>query len=86
MTGPLHRFFAQDHGRLHALLERATADPRHIELAPFRQFLSGLLKHIGIEEKELANFGEVKVKKYRDGSAIARHIEINVELSRKQWI
>jgi hypothetical protein len=53
MKGPLHRFFDADHRRLDALLERATADPDRIDLAPFGEFRAGLLKHIGMEEKVL---------------------------------
>ncbi len=53
MTGPLHRFFAADHGRLDALLRRATADPGTVDLAPFAEFRAGILRHIGMEEKYL---------------------------------
>jgi hypothetical protein len=53
MHGPLHRFFSADHRRLDALLERSTAEPGRVDLAPFGEFRAGLLRHIGMEEKVL---------------------------------
>ena len=48
----ISRLMADDHRRLEALLERAAAaDP--IDAALYEQFRSGLLRHIGIEEKVL---------------------------------
>jgi hypothetical protein len=49
----LHRFFAADHGRLDALLQRSIAVPGQVDLAPFGEFRAGLLRHIGMEEKYL---------------------------------
>ena len=53
MSGKLHRYLAGDHERLDALLERAMSDPEKIDAAAYAQFRSGLLKHIGMEEKVL---------------------------------
>jgi hypothetical protein len=39
--------------RLDRLLQRATADAAHIDMAIYDQFRRGLLKHIGMEEKIL---------------------------------
>ena len=51
--GPLARFLADDHRRLEALLDRATAGPGPIDPVLFEQFRAGLLRHIGMEEKIL---------------------------------
>jgi hypothetical protein len=53
MKGPLFRFFSDDHRRLGALLDRATATPGRIDLASFGEFRAGILKHIAMEEKVL---------------------------------
>lgn len=53
MPGPLHRFFAEDHRRLGALLERSIAEPGTVDLDPFEEFRAGILRHIGMEEKVL---------------------------------
>ena len=53
MSGPVHRFLAEDHARLDALLRRVTADPKVIDHDAYRQFRSGLLRHIAMEEKVL---------------------------------
>jgi hypothetical protein len=53
MSGPIHRFLTDDHRRLDALLDRATAVPERIDHAAYADFRSGLLKHIGMEEKIL---------------------------------
>jgi hypothetical protein len=53
MHGPLHRFFTADHRRLDALLKRSIAEPGRIDLGPFGEFRTGLLRHIGMEEKVL---------------------------------
>jgi len=55
MTGPISRFLSEDHDRLDALLARATARPDAIEPEPYEAFRSGLLRHIGMEEKILAS-------------------------------
>lgn len=51
--GPLARFFADDHRRLEAIFDRATATPDRIDRELFEQFRAGLLRHIGMEEKVL---------------------------------
>lgn len=51
MTGPISAFLEDDHRRLDALLDRAATgawDP-----AAYSEFRSGLLKHIGMEERIL---------------------------------
>ncbi len=53
MPGIIHRYLADDHDRLDALLERAISDPGNIDISAYAQFRSGLLKHIGMEEKIL---------------------------------
>ena len=53
VAGPIHRLLADDHRRLDALLERAGANPYRIDDAAYAEFRSGLLKHIGLEEKIL---------------------------------
>ena len=53
MAGSIHRLLADDHRRLDALLERATADPERIDRAAYAEFRARLLKHIGMEEKIL---------------------------------
>lgn len=51
--GPLTGFLAEDHRRLEAILDRATAEPGRIDPALFEEFRAGLLRHIGMEEKIL---------------------------------
>jgi hypothetical protein len=51
-NGPLSRFFVQDHRRLDALLEKAAAGGR-VDPAPYAEFRAGILRHIGMEEREL---------------------------------
>ncbi|MGH7873813.1 MAG: hemerythrin domain-containing protein [Candidatus Binatia bacterium] len=53
MAGKIHRYLADDHRRLDALIERATAAPEHVGASAYAQFRAGLLKHIGMEEKVL---------------------------------
>ena len=53
MAGKIHHYLADDHRRLDALLERATADPEKFDVAAYAEFRSGLLKHIAMEEKVL---------------------------------
>ena len=51
--GTLSRFFADDHRRLEAIFDRATAAPDRIDPELFEEFRAGLLRHIGMEEKVL---------------------------------
>jgi len=53
MNGPLHRFFAADHRGLDGLLRGSSAESGRIDLGQFGEFRSGILKHIGMEEKVL---------------------------------
>ncbi|HYA27224.1 MAG TPA: hemerythrin domain-containing protein [Acidobacteriota bacterium] len=53
MAGKIHRYLADDHRRLDALLERAMSDRDNIDASAYAQFRAGLLKHIGMEEKIL---------------------------------
>lgn len=53
MQGEIYRYLADDHDRLDALFERATADPDHVDMTAYAEFRSGLLRHIGMEEKVL---------------------------------
>jgi hypothetical protein len=53
VAGPLHRYLAEDHARLDALLYRSTAEPHVVDLGAYEQFRAGLLRHIGMEEKVL---------------------------------
>lgn len=53
MNGPLYGFFAADHRRLTGLLRRATDGDGPVDLRFFGEFRSGLLRHIGMEERML---------------------------------
>jgi hypothetical protein len=53
MRGKIYEYLAVDHERLDALLERAVSNPDNIDRAAYALFRSGLLKHIGMEEKIL---------------------------------
>lgn len=55
-SGPLHRFLAEDHARLDALLSRSLASEEEtgaVDEVAYEQFRAGLLRHIGMEEKIL---------------------------------
>ena len=51
--GPIHRYLADDHDRLGTLLDRALGQADDIETDSYEAFRSGLLRHIGLEEKLL---------------------------------
>jgi Hemerythrin HHE cation binding domain len=53
MSGPITTFLAADHRRLEQLLARATAAGDAIDLGPYAEFRTGLLRHIAMEEKVL---------------------------------
>lgn len=53
MPGKIYQYLADDHARLDALLQRATARPDTIEASAYAEFRAGLLKHIAMEEKTL---------------------------------
>jgi hypothetical protein len=46
-------FLTEDHARLDDLLRAATADSSHVDHEAYDRFRSGLLRHIGLEEKIL---------------------------------
>lgn len=52
-TESLTHLLAEDHRRLDVLLQSATSDPDKVEPVAYDQFRSGLLRHIGLEEKIL---------------------------------
>lgn len=60
----IFEYHTRDHERLADLLARATAS-RPFDLALYRQFRGGLLRHIGIEEKLLMP----ELKRLRGGEA-----------------
>jgi hypothetical protein len=62
----IYRFLANDHIRLSALLDRATAREGQIDRAPYAAFRGGLLRHIGMEEKILLPF----IQKKRGGEPL----------------
>ncbi len=51
--GPILDYLAADHRRLESLLHRAAGDPDRIDRDAYATFRSGLLRHIGMEEKIL---------------------------------
>ncbi len=53
MQGALYEYFVRDHRRLESLLNQATHSAGKIDLPAYSEFKSGLLRHIGIEEKIL---------------------------------
>jgi len=53
MHGKLYEYFEQDHKRLEGLLNRATERTGQIDLETYGEFRSGLLRHIGLEERIL---------------------------------
>ena len=67
MAGKIYRYLAGDHERLDALLERAVSDPEKLDASAYTQFRSGLLKHIGTEEKVLLPAAQ----KLRGGEALS---------------
>lgn len=51
MAGILYQYLADDHDRLDRLLQQATTKPGEIDMQPYSEFRSGILRHIGMEEK-----------------------------------
>src|SRR5690349_13568416 len=66
MAGKIHRYLADDHRRLDALLKRATADAETFDAQAYAEFRSGLLKHIAMEETVLLPMAQ----KRRGGRAL----------------
>lgn len=50
MSGPLYDFFASDHRRLEALLDKAMSGAEGYDMRAYGEFRSGLLRHIKMEE------------------------------------
>jgi hypothetical protein len=73
--GPLHRFFAADHRRLEGLLRQALAGDGPVDLAAFEAFRTGLLRHIGMEEKVLF----VAARQARGGRPLELAARLRVE-------
>jgi hypothetical protein len=67
-------YLVEDHRRLAALLERATAHTS-LDQAAFAAFRAGLLRHIAIEEKLLFP----TARRARGGSPIERQRELRIE-------
>ena len=53
MRDKVFQYFEKDHKRLEGLLNRATKQARSIDVNEYAEFRSGLLRHIGMEEKIL---------------------------------
>ncbi|MCP9448414.1 MAG: hemerythrin domain-containing protein [Nitrospira sp.] len=62
--GPIAAHLVEDHRRLDGLLERAVADPDRVDRELYDRFRSGLLQHIGMEEKILLP----AIQRWRGGS------------------
>jgi hypothetical protein len=74
MPGALARHLLEDHERLHALLERAVADPSRFDHDAYRAFRAGLLRHIGIEEKIL--LADARARRGGEPLPIARVLRV----------
>lgn len=66
MGGALYQYFADDHRRLGHLLDQAAESSTAIDIGCFDRFRSGILKHIGLEEKILLP----AVRRYRNGEPL----------------
>lgn len=75
--GPITAFLTEDHERLDALLDQATADPDHFDYEAYAQFREGLLRHIGVEEKILM----LDAKERRGGEPLPMAAQIRLEHS-----
>ncbi len=75
MTSPLERYLIEDHARLDTLLRKSIADEQHFDTEPFEQFRAGLLRHIGIEEKQLL----VHARQKRNGDPLPLAAILRVE-------
>ncbi|MDE3056694.1 MAG: hemerythrin domain-containing protein [Bacteroidota bacterium] len=58
MQKEIYTYCTNDHRRLEALLDRATATPGTYEMNAYGEFRAGLLKHIKIEETILLPFAQ----------------------------
>jgi hypothetical protein len=58
MEREIYTYFTNDHRRLEAMLDRATAIPGTYDMKAYEEFRSGLLKHIKMEETLLLPFAQ----------------------------
>ncbi len=73
-TGPISRWLIDDHTRLEALLARSDVGGA-IDTASYEEFRSGLLRHIGIEEKIVLP----AAKRVRGGEPLEAAARLRVE-------
>ena len=72
VSGKIHQFLADDHARLDALLAAATARPDVVELGPYAEFRTGLMRHIAMEEKVL--FADAKARRGGEPLPVTRRL------------
>jgi len=77
VAAAISRFLSEDHDRLEALLARATARPDAVDPEPYEAFRSGLLRHIGIEEKILVPAFRAAGPPDPEFEALARRLRID---------
>lgn len=75
MSHSVRQYLEEDHVRLGALLDAATADPERFDAVAFEAFRAGLLRHIGIEEKLLLS----TVRKLRGGVPLPEATQLRIE-------
>jgi hypothetical protein len=75
MDEGIYRFLVDDHVRLSELLERAVSRAGEIDPAPYAAFRAGLLRHIGMEEKIVLPF--IQMKRGGDPLPIAAKLRLD---------
>ncbi len=70
--GAIHQDLSRDHARLRALLVKAMADPARVDLAAYKAFRAGLLRHIAMEEKVL--FADARTRRGGERLPITRQL------------
>ena len=75
MSGKIYHYLVGDHRRLDGLLERAMSDAKIVDVNAYAQFRSGLLKHIGMEEKIL--FPAARKQRGGEPLAIAARLRLD---------
>ncbi len=75
MRDKLYDYFEKDHRRLESLLNRSTRQLANIDLNEYAQFRSGLLRHIGMEEKILFPAAQ----KAHGGTALASFARLKLD-------
>jgi hypothetical protein len=73
--GPIERLLSEEHRALEALLDASVADPARFDVESFERFRSGLLRHIGIEEKIVLK----DAQKRRGGVALPEARTLRIE-------